>query len=402
MSVKMADKLLIAVCIALFPWVKANPTGCVEKPGNLDSTIPTQCTYGSFTTPLSHSSFTTLSWQRLEFVEYQSSFQSSQFSGFSSASTSGFSSHFPHTITIKCKSGISTFSFGANAFSQFPNAQEVAIINCPITSFPASVFNGLTLSKLTIQGGKITSINADTFTGLTISKMNITAEESGIIIRDCPITGTLPDGLFASLPSLEYLILERTSLSYIAPTTFTNLTSLHYLSLANNALTNITSGIFDELRALTEVNMEGNNWACSCDNLWFLDYSINQNLRLSGGPLCDTPTEYNYKKATKYWKEVCPTLNACGHNLGVVMGPATCVLMHDVISYGIVVITVIMSTIALIIICKVRKDLKDVQNRLKNKRATSWGRVQEMMKKKEAGGVGASQKPPFPTKAGWE
>jgi uncharacterized membrane protein len=86
---------------------------------------------------------------------------------------------------------------------------------------------------------------------------------------------------------------------------------------------------------------------------------------------------------------------------GYAMGPATCVLMADLASYGVVVITVIIAVIALIIICKVRRDLKGVQDRLKNKRATSWGRVQEMMKKKEASG-GASQKPPFPPKAGWE
>lgn len=292
----MADTLLIAVCISLVPWVSANPAGCVTKPGNLDSVIPTQCTSGSFSTPLSRSSFTTLSWQRLEFVEYQSSFTSSHFTGFSGASTSTFSPDFPITVTIKCKSGISTFSFAANAFSQFTSAQEVTIINCPITSFPASVFNGLTLSKLTIQGGKITTIDAGTFTGLTITKMNITSEESGLIIRDCPITNTLPVGLFESLTSVEFLILEGTNLDYIATTTFTNLTSLHYLSLANNRLTNISWGIFDELRALTEVNMEGNNWACTCDDLWFLDYSLQQDLRLSGGPLCDTPTEYNCKR----------------------------------------------------------------------------------------------------------
>lgn len=85
---------------------------------------------------------------------------------------------------------------------------------------------------------------------------------------------------------------------------------------------------------------------------------------------------------------------------GVVVGPATCILLADFISYILVVIVVIIASIALGIICKVRRDLKAIQDRLKNKRATSWGRVQEMMKKKEASS-GVSQKPPFPTKTGW-
>lgn len=85
---------------------------------------------------------------------------------------------------------------------------------------------------------------------------------------------------------------------------------------------------------------------------------------------------------------------------GVAIAPATCILLADFISYILVVIVVIISSVALGIICKVRRDLKAVQDRLKNKRATSWGRVQEMMKKKEASS-GVSQKPPFPTKTGW-
>lgn len=85
---------------------------------------------------------------------------------------------------------------------------------------------------------------------------------------------------------------------------------------------------------------------------------------------------------------------------GVVVAPATCILLADFISYILVVIVVIIASIALGIICKVRRDLKAVQDRLKNKRATSWGRVQEMMKKKESSS-GVSQKPPFPTKTGW-
>lgn len=340
----MAAKLVIVAWLTLVPWVEANPTGCVVKPGNFDSTIPTRCTYGSFTTPLAQSSFTTLSSQRLEFVEYTTSFQSSHFSAFSS--TTGFSTKHPNSVSVECKSGISSFAFGANAFQNFPNVVEVYIINCPSTTYSASVFNGLTLSKLTIKGGSIASIDAGTFTGLTISKMNITAEESGLIIIDSPITGIIPEGLFWSLSTMEYLILEGLNIQHLNTSTFTNLTNVRYLSLANNKLTNISTGIFNEMRALTEVNMDGNSWVCNCDELWFLDYSLYHNIRLTGGPLCDTPAEYNCKggyfkkqvefiqitayqylksvyifsfsdkRATKYWDEVCPKLGACGHNIG--------------------------------------------------------------------------------------
>lgn len=73
-----------------------------------------------------------------------------------------------------------------------------------------------------------------------------------------------------------------------------------------------------------------------------------------------------------------------------------CIPLYQMMSFILLLIILILSCVALGCICKSRKDLTRIQRRMKNKRASSWNRVQEAMKQRS----GAKQKPPV-GKNGW-
>lgn len=81
--------------------------------------------------------------------------------------------------------------------------------------------------------------------------------------------------------------------------------------------------------------------------------------------------------------------------IGLAMG-GSCMPLYQLASYLLLLIILILSCVALGCICKTRKELTRVQRRMKNKRASSWNRVQEAMKQRS----GAKQKPPV-GKNGW-
>lgn len=275
---------------SIFDSTFGNPAGCSEKAGNYDSVRPVRCTKSG---TLSNT-FSTFSWQRLEVTEYQTGVSAGDFSGFSSASTASFDSSYPHSLTIVCKPGITSFTVAANAFSQFPNVQVLEFLNCPITSIPANAFPGHYLDHLIFTGGKIGSIDANAFSGLNISKLSIPGAVGGITINS-ELTSGLPEKVFDSLQSMEYLAIDEAKVSTITVGMVGNLTNLRYLNLRNNLITNITDGIFTNMKSLSYLDFEGNKFTCTCTDLWFLKYTAENHIHLLGGPLCETPASHNSK-----------------------------------------------------------------------------------------------------------
>ncbi|XP_048731708.2 toll-like receptor 13 [Ostrea edulis] len=375
---------------SIFDSTFGNPAGCSEKAGNYDSVRPVRCTKSG---TLSNT-FSTFSWQRLEVTEYQTGVSAGDFSGFSSASTTSFDSSYPHSLTIVCKPGITSFTVAANAFSQFPNVQVLEFLNCPITSIPANAFPGHYLDHLIFTGGKIGSIDANAFSGLNISKLSIPGAVGGITINS-ELTSGLPEKVFDSLQSMEYLAIDEAKVSTITVGMVGNLTNLRYLNLRNNLITNITDGIFTNMKSLSYLDFEGNKFTCTCTDLWFLKYTAENHIHLLGGPLCETPASHNTKRVTVYDDEVCAVDDVCGGTAGLAMG-GSCMPLYQLASYLLLLIILILSCVALGCICKTRKELTRVQRRMKNKRASSWNRVQEAMKQRS----GAKQKPPV-GKNGW-
>uniref|UniRef100_A0A8W8K7M8 Uncharacterized protein n=1 Tax=Magallana gigas TaxID=29159 RepID=A0A8W8K7M8_MAGGI len=298
-------------------------------------------------------------------IDYQTGIQASHFSGFSSASTATFDSSYSHSLTINCKAGISSFTLAANSFSQFPNLQVLEFVKCPITSIPANAFPGHYLDHLIFTGGKIDSVDANAFSGLNISKLSI------------------PGAVGAA------------SVNTITVGHVGNITNLRHLSLSENLITNLTSGIFTNLKSLAYLDLRENKFTCTCTDLWFLKYVADNFITMLGGPVCDTPASHNNKRVTVYDSEICAVEDVCGDTVGIAMS-GNCIPLYQMMSFIMLIIILIMSCVALGCICKSRKDLTRIQRRMKNKRASSWNRVQEAMKQRS----GAKQKPPV-GKNGW-
>ncbi|XP_062567051.1 uncharacterized protein LOC134229326 [Saccostrea cucullata] len=372
--------------------IQGNPATCSEKTGNYDSVRPVRCTLPGGGT-LSNT-FSTFSWQRLEMVEYQTGVQASQFSGFSSASTASFDSSYSHSLTIICKPGITSFTVAANSFSQFPTLQVLEFQDCPITSIPANAFPNHFLDHLIFTGAKIDSIDADAFIGLNISRLSIPGAVGGITINSA-LTAGLPETVFDNLTSMEYLAVNGANLNTLTVGHVGSLANLKYLILKDNALTNITTGIFTNMKSLSYVDLSNNKFTCTCNDLWFLQYTAENHINLLGGPLCGTPASHDTKRATMYYSEICATADVCGNTVGVAMG-SSCMALYQLMSFILLLIILVLSCLALGCICKTRKELTRVQRRMKNKRASSWNRVQEAMKQRS----GAKQKPPV-GKNGW-
>lgn len=275
-----------------FVLTHGNPATCSEKEGNYDSVRPVRCTLPGGGT-LSNT-FSTFSWQRLEMIEYQTGVQASHFSGFSGASTAAFDTAYPHSLTIFCKPGISSFTVAANAFSQFPNLQVLEFVKCPITSLPANAFPGHYLDQLIFTGGKIDSVDANAFSGLNISKLSIPGARGGITINSA-LTAGLPEKVFDSLQSMEYLAIDGAKVNTITVGHVGNLTNLRYLSLRDNLITNFSSGIFTNMKSLSYLDLGENKFTCTCSDLWFLKYTTENFINLLGGPLCETPASHNSK-----------------------------------------------------------------------------------------------------------
>lgn len=281
-----------SLTFSLFVFTLGNPATCTEKEGNYDSVRPVRCTLPGGGT-LSNT-FTTFSWQRLEMIDYQTGIQASHFSGFSSASTATFDSSYSHSLTINCKAGISSFTLAANSFSQFPNLQVLEFVKCPITSIPANAFPGHYLDHLIFTGGKIDSVDANAFSGLNISKLSIPGAVGGITINSA-LTAGLPEKVFDSLQSMEYLAIEAASVNTITVGHVGNITNLRHLSLRENLITNLTSGIFTNLKSLAYLDLRENKFTCTCTDLWFLKYAADNFITMLGGPVCDTPASHNSK-----------------------------------------------------------------------------------------------------------
>ncbi|KAK3104563.1 hypothetical protein FSP39_005059 [Pinctada imbricata] len=389
-------RLPLVILSLLSVHVSGNPTGCAERTDNFDAVIPTRCTYPTRSFPITYSTFTT-SVQRLEIVGMTGTLSANSFVGF--GSVSGLDAGWPSSLLIRCASG-GSLTLVSNSFNTMSYIDTLTIENCAIASLPAQAFLGFTtLDSLFITGGSIAGFDSGTFTNLAINATGIANSVGGLTIKDTAITGgTVPNDLFSGLAGMQSLVLDNVGLSELTATHLAGLTALRTLTVINNNVTLLASGMFDPLKALSYVDLGLNNWECSCDNLWFLTYFPENHVNLRTMAICSTPTAYANTKATLFY-DTCPKPDACGDQTGIVLS-GICFTIYQIVTYVLLVITLVVSCIALGLICKTRADLVRVKKRLNNKKANSWNRVQEAMKKAK-GALG--QKPPAATKAtdGW-
>nr|ABB21146.1 variable lymphocyte receptor A [Eptatretus stoutii] len=98
---------------------------------------------------------------------------------------------------------------------------------------------------------------------------------------------SLPSGIFDKLTKLTDLRLNDNKLQSLPHGVFDKLTELKDLSLQNNQLRNVPHGAFDSLSSISNVQLFGNPWDCSCNDILYLAKWLATNLERHAGANCD-------------------------------------------------------------------------------------------------------------------
>ncbi|XP_067904014.1 SLIT and NTRK-like protein 4 [Heterodontus francisci] len=204
-------------------------------------------------------------------------------------------------------------------------------------------------SKLLLNGNYIKDIEISDFGGyegldlLDLGNNKITAIQKGVLsnltnLRRLFLNGNqiekLCQDMFIGLHNLQYLFLEYNVIKEVLAGTFDSMSNLQLLYLNNNLLKGLpayafagvplarlnlrnnyfmylpVSGVLDQLRSLTQIDLEGNPWDCTCDlvalKLWV--EKLNQGT-LVKEVKCETPVKFASVDLRTLKSEVlCPRL----------------------------------------------------------------------------------------------
>ncbi|KAM4621151.1 SLIT and NTRK-like protein 4 [Polymixia lowei] len=126
-----------------------------------------------------------------------------------------------------------------------------------IVTVQKGVFANLTnLRRLYLNGNQLEQLHPEMFLGLT-NLQYLYLEYNAI--------KEILAGTFDSMPNLQLLYLNNNVLRSLPAYIFAGV-SLARLNLKNNHFMTLpVSGVLDQLRSLTQIDLEGNPWECSCD-----------------------------------------------------------------------------------------------------------------------------------------
>lgn len=276
----------------------SNPTGCSY---DADTVLYT-CNARFWVLPLAYADFT-VQPQRILLKDVAGELPEQApngptFSGFVNTNTAVFDAKFSPSLHIMCYAKSSLIIF-KDTFTDFGWIEEVIIQDCDILSLPVEVFSYLgDINSFTIQGGSISNMVSDSFKGLNVKKITTALTPKGeFIIRNSQLTsGAFPFGAFFHLTNVEVIILDNNHISSFQKDTFYSNPKLSNLSLNYNQFTSVPEEMFSASKSLGDVSMWGIQWTCTCSELWFIPYIIENNITLHGDILCSAPAEY----ASKY------------------------------------------------------------------------------------------------------
>ncbi|XP_078066531.1 SLIT and NTRK-like protein 4 [Mustelus asterias] len=204
-------------------------------------------------------------------------------------------------------------------------------------------------SKLLLNGNSIRDIGISDLGGyegldlLNLGNNKITAIQKGVLsnltnLRRLFLNGNqierLCQDMFLGLQNLQYLYLQYNLIKEVLAGTFDSMSNLQLLYLNNNLLKGLpayafagvplarlnlknnhfmylpVSGVLDQLRSLTQIDLEGNPWDCTCDlvalKLWVEKLSQATQVR---EVRCETPVKFASVDLRTLKSEVlCPRL----------------------------------------------------------------------------------------------
>ncbi|XP_071130660.1 toll-like receptor 3 [Mytilus edulis] len=110
--------------------------------------------------------------------------------------------------------------------------------------------------------------------------------------------GFLPDNVFPDLPVIHTLIMKMNRIYGWDRDVFTHVKSLQYLDLRHNLIKIVNESSFPTalLANLKQISLATNQFACTCDQIWFVSWLRQTNMTLLGYPkayYCTTPDNYN-------------------------------------------------------------------------------------------------------------
>ncbi|XP_069119232.1 reticulon-4 receptor-like 2 isoform X2 [Argopecten irradians] len=362
-----AASLIVLLSLCQYISGQSFPTGCSYSSATGIPGIFT-CDFASVTLPLAFADFSSPYPQRLVInnVDGQlpASSPSATFSGFNSMSTANLDTNYPASLEIKCATNGNLVLF-AGTFSGLSYMQELKITNCVMSGgLPNNVFSDFVeLDSLIIDGGSIASLNADSLSGLNITRLSIpNAIGMFAMINIALGTNTFPSGFFYPLSDVRSVVLDNlaTSSALTLPIdTFTQNTKMETLSLSHNSLTSLPDNVLSTLDALSYLNLTGNNWECTCDNLWILNTIRTKAIDVLGGIVCSSPSDYQDKRGTTYYYNMCPQSDACNGTPGLILG-GECITYPMLFGVGGGnVVMLILSFIVLISVLKTRRRVKE-------------------------------------------
>ncbi|XP_033764259.1 uncharacterized protein LOC117345303 [Pecten maximus] len=283
------------------------------------------------------------------------------FDGFDGIDNSTFDPNYVPSLHIRC-AATGQLILTSGSFANMSHVQELRFFDCAVLNLPDAVFSELIeLNYLSFDGGSVSNIGFDVFSGVNIYPMAVPNPLGALAFRNAQITSSgLPNGALYNLVNFTKLIIQNSALRVLQPDMFKKSTKLTHILLDSNPFTKITDGLFSDLQALTVVSMRDISWDCTCPQMWFEDYLTANNISLLGDIVCNSPTDYQNKRAKQYDLDTCPQPDACGDLPGIVVG-SFCLTYWDIVAYSLHPFAVIMAAVALGLSIYTRRQLDFVK-----------------------------------------
>jgi len=258
---------------------------------------------------------------------------------------------------------------------------------------PEYVFSLLSpLDTLTIEGGSISVTAGNSLGTFDISRADVSGPRGILNFTNVEITGgTLANGFLIPVTSVETIVMNNLGLTSLDLDTFSQNTRLKSLILRDNQFTSIPNNMFSNLGALSLLDLTGLQITCSCDSLWFVNYTNYNNITLRYSLTC-TDSDNQAKRVDTYFAENCVTYDICDGLVGYIIG-GTCIAAYDVAAFIIVILVFLIALIALLLVCHTRCVLLSERDKLNAQMDRKWSKIQKVLQSTNTSG----QKPPAAT-----